>query len=55
MEVCETAIQVHGGIGHTWEHTAHLFLRRAIVDGDLLGGVGACLERVMAHHRIGAR
>ncbi|MGW0593737.1 acyl-CoA dehydrogenase family protein [Streptosporangium sp. NPDC002607] len=27
--VVETAIQVHGGIGYTWEHPAHLYLRRA--------------------------
>ena len=29
--VCETAIQVHGGIGNTWECLAHLFLRRVLV------------------------
>ncbi|HEX4290431.1 MAG TPA: acyl-CoA dehydrogenase family protein, partial [Trebonia sp.] len=22
-------IQIHGGIGYTWEHDAHLYLRRA--------------------------
>ncbi len=27
--VCEAAIQVHGGIGFTWEYDLHLFLRRA--------------------------
>ena len=27
--VCETAIQVHGGIGNTWECLAHVYLRRA--------------------------
>jgi alkylation response protein AidB-like acyl-CoA dehydrogenase len=30
-------IQVHGGIGFTWEHDAHLFLRRALVLNALLG------------------
>jgi len=29
-DVCETAIQVHGGIGNTWECLAHVFLRRAL-------------------------
>jgi alkylation response protein AidB-like acyl-CoA dehydrogenase len=29
-------IQVHGGIGYTWEHDAHLFLRRATVLNALL-------------------
>jgi len=33
--VCETAIQVHGGIGNTWECPAHLFLRRGLVSGEL--------------------
>ncbi len=30
-------IQVHGGIGFTWEHDAHLYLRRALVLNALLG------------------
>ena len=38
--VCETAIQVHGGIGNTWECLAHVYLRRALLSSDLLGGVG---------------
>jgi len=33
----EVLIQVHGGIGFTWEHDAHLFWRRAKVDRLLLG------------------
>lgn len=28
--VCETAVQVHGGIGNTWECLVHLYLRRAL-------------------------
>jgi len=32
-----TLINVHGGIGYTWEHDAHLFWRRAMVDKSLLG------------------
>lgn len=46
--VCETAIQVHGGIGNTWECMAHVFLRRALVSAAVLGGVDACLQRVLA-------
>jgi alkylation response protein AidB-like acyl-CoA dehydrogenase len=30
-------IQVHGGIGFTWEHDAHLYLRRALVLNGVLG------------------
>ena len=33
-------IQVHGGIGFTWEHDAHLFLRRALVLNALVGSPG---------------
>ena len=30
-------IQIHGGIGYTWEHDMHLYVRRAKTDGLLLG------------------
>ncbi|OAA29651.1 acyl-CoA dehydrogenase family protein [Frankia sp. EI5c] len=33
--ICETAVQVHGGIGNTWECLAHVFLRRALASGAL--------------------
>jgi Acyl-CoA dehydrogenase, C-terminal domain len=52
--VCETSIQVHGGIGNTWECLAHVYLRRALLSSEILGGVGINLERVLAHHGIGA-
>jgi alkylation response protein AidB-like acyl-CoA dehydrogenase len=51
--VCETSIQVLGGMGNTWECPAHLYLRRALVSSQLLGGVGANLERVLTHRGIG--
>jgi alkylation response protein AidB-like acyl-CoA dehydrogenase len=50
--VCETAIQVHGGIGNTWECPAHVHLRRALLSSDVLGGTGANLARVLDHHGI---
>lgn len=34
---CERSIQVHGGIGFTWEHDLHFFLKRAKVDALLYG------------------
>ncbi|OBB38886.1 acyl-CoA dehydrogenase [Mycobacterium sp. 852002-51961_SCH5331710] len=40
----ELNIQVHGGIGYTWEHDAHLHLRRAITVRGLLGGRDAPLD-----------
>ena len=33
--VCETAIQVHGGIGNTWECLVHVYLRRALTSTEL--------------------
>jgi hypothetical protein len=33
--VCETAVQVHGGIGNTWECLVHVHLRRALTSTDL--------------------
>jgi alkylation response protein AidB-like acyl-CoA dehydrogenase len=53
LGACETVIQVHGGIGNTWDCLAHVYLRRAILSADLLGGVGPSLQRVLAHHGIG--
>ncbi|HZZ49830.1 MAG TPA: acyl-CoA dehydrogenase family protein [Pseudonocardia sp.] len=36
--VVET-VQVHGGVGFTWEHDTHLYYRRAWSSGQLFGGV----------------
>ena len=35
LTVCETSIQVHGGIGNTWECLAHIYLRRALTATEL--------------------
>ena len=48
-------IQVLGGIGITWEHDAHLYLRRAYGIGQGLGGARAWLRRVVALTRDGVR
>lgn len=37
-EVCELAIQVHGGIGFTWEYGLHLYYRRILSLQSMLGG-----------------
>jgi alkylation response protein AidB-like acyl-CoA dehydrogenase len=42
-------IQLHGGIGITWEHDAHLFLRRAQADAALLGPLSAEHQRLAVH------
>jgi Acyl-CoA dehydrogenase, C-terminal domain len=51
--VCETGIQVHGGIGNTWECMAHVFLRRALLATELFGGDSAQLDH-LAQQRWGA-
>ncbi|MFI9049352.1 acyl-CoA dehydrogenase family protein [Streptomyces sp. NPDC053427] len=44
-KVAAEAVQLHGGIGFTWEHEAHLYFKRAACDELLLGPV----------HRLRAR
>ncbi|MGC2655877.1 MAG: acyl-CoA dehydrogenase family protein, partial [Mycobacterium sp.] len=48
-------IQVLGGIGITWEHDAHLYLRRAYGIGQFLGGAPRWLRRTAALTRAGVR
>jgi alkylation response protein AidB-like acyl-CoA dehydrogenase len=40
-------IQLHGGIGYTWEHDAHLYFKRATTNRTLLGDAGFHYERVL--------
>ena len=35
LAICETAVQVHGGIGNTWECLAHVYLRRVLTSAEL--------------------
>jgi alkylation response protein AidB-like acyl-CoA dehydrogenase len=35
--ILKDGIQIHGGVGYTWEHDLHLYLRRATADEYLLG------------------
>jgi alkylation response protein AidB-like acyl-CoA dehydrogenase len=41
-------IALHGGIGYTWEHDAHLYYKNALSGKVLLGGPGAQLDRLAA-------
>jgi alkylation response protein AidB-like acyl-CoA dehydrogenase len=51
--VTTSALQVHGGIGFTWEHDCHLLLRRATASGRLLGSVDWHLDRVSELRGLG--
>jgi alkylation response protein AidB-like acyl-CoA dehydrogenase len=44
--VCGSSLQVHGGIGFTWEHDAHLYFKRARASAALLGGPSHHYEAV---------
>ncbi|MEY2570056.1 MAG: hypothetical protein QOE63_406 [Acidimicrobiaceae bacterium] len=47
-KAAKDAAQVHGGIGYTWEHDLHLFIRRAYASEHLLG------TRSWHHDRLAA-
>ena len=44
--VTSSALQVLGGIGFTWEHDLQFLLKRARLDGELLGSARAHRDRV---------
>jgi alkylation response protein AidB-like acyl-CoA dehydrogenase len=46
--VMASGLQVHGGIGFTWEHDLHLFLKRAQLDQLTFGDAGYHRERLAA-------
>ncbi|GAA4719487.1 acyl-CoA dehydrogenase [Nocardioides conyzicola] len=47
VEVAKSCIQVLGGIGFTFEHDAHLYLRRALALRALVGDGDAAAERLV--------
>ncbi|TDC57954.1 hypothetical protein E1281_03095 [Actinomadura sp. KC345] len=53
VEAARDAIQLHGGIGFTWEHDAHLYYKRAHVTRNLLGGP-TVHERLVGERLLGA-
>ncbi len=55
VDNAKDCIQVLGGIGFTWEHDAHLYLRRAVAVRSLLGGGAAWRARVAGLALGGAR
>ncbi|MFB7877560.1 acyl-CoA dehydrogenase [Nocardia sp. NPDC056064] len=55
VDTAKDAIQVLGGIGFTWEHDAHFYLRRAAALRQLLGGSARWRARVTELTRAGQR
>ena len=50
----EENVQIHGGVGFTWEVDAHLYLRRALSSRELLGNTEYHHERIARHLEPGA-
>src|SRR5262245_1400268 len=44
--VCETAVQVHGGMGNTWDCIVHVYLRRALLSSRWFGDAGEQLRQL---------
>jgi alkylation response protein AidB-like acyl-CoA dehydrogenase len=55
VDNAKDAIQVLGGIGYTWEHNAHLYLRRALALRQALGGTDRWRQRAAQLAAAGAR
>ncbi|MBC9731851.1 acyl-CoA dehydrogenase [Nocardioides marmotae] len=55
VEVAKSCIQVLGGIGFTFEHDAHLYLRRAVALRSLLGSTDEAARRLTARAVGGTR
>jgi alkylation response protein AidB-like acyl-CoA dehydrogenase len=53
FECAANAIQLHGGIGFTWEHDAHLYFKRARAAATLLGSPGWQRERLVRRFASG--
>jgi alkylation response protein AidB-like acyl-CoA dehydrogenase len=51
-EVCGIGLRVHGGIGYTWEHDSHLYLKRVKLD-ELLFGTPSWHRRRLARTVMG--
>ena len=55
LECANGCIQVLGGIGFTWEHDAHMYLKRALSVDALLGGAGRWRRRAAEQALAGER
>jgi alkylation response protein AidB-like acyl-CoA dehydrogenase len=44
--ILKDGLQIHGGVGYTWEHDLHLFMRRALGDEYLFGTTSWHLDRL---------
>jgi alkylation response protein AidB-like acyl-CoA dehydrogenase len=52
--VCEAAVQVHGGVGFTWDYMAHVYLKRAITDGLAFGNSPTHIDAIARRRVVAA-
>jgi alkylation response protein AidB-like acyl-CoA dehydrogenase len=55
VTIAKSLIQVLGGIGFTWEHDAHLYLKRALATRQILGGTAAWQQHAAGMAKAGVR
>ena len=55
LHVANRSIQVHGGMGFTWEHSAHPYFKRAKASEILFGNASFHRERMAISLGFGAR
>ena len=51
VEVAGKAMQLHGGIGYTWESGVHVYLKRAALNRSLFGSPAEHRARISARYR----
>ena len=50
--VCGQAIQLHGGVGFTWEYDPHIYLKRVKTLEQFYGSTRSQLERVLEERGV---
>jgi alkylation response protein AidB-like acyl-CoA dehydrogenase len=51
VDIAGRAMQLHGGIGYTWESGIHVYLKRAALNRSLFGSPAAHRKRLAARYR----
>jgi acyl-CoA dehydrogenase len=46
IRAAHDTVQLHGGVGFTWEHSAHFYVRRALGDEAVFGSAGSHRARI---------
>lgn len=54
MDVAEDCVQLHGGVGFTWEFDCHIFLKRALLNREIAGNAGRLRDLAHSHFRDAA-